>query len=454
MIALSNREIAWLVWLGIGLIWILTQQQVREALWQCVKAFCAPPILRIVAAMLAYVGVCVLIMAAFHIWQWDNLKTTLLWTLTFALVTMLDVSRVSEDDAFYGKTVRDTISATAVLLFVAELESFSLIAELVVVPGMVILGLMLAIAQTRADLKDTRVVVESIASMAGFGLLAYGLMAIVARPDEFVTWGILREFAVPVMLSLLFLPFMYALSVYMVCDRMTVRLIFCIADESVRKYARAKAVFAFAGDLEAMRRWGRNVGAARPETRADVDLSIREVLELRRREQSPPNIPAELGWSPYSAKAFLEAEGLSTNDYHRSYDGLWHASSVREIDDDILPSTISYTVEGTKLAATRITLGLKVFITARENAEQKDAARQEFARMAGVLARAAVPDIDLVPISKAIKVGGGRIDAVAAIVVQVSRRNWKNANIRGYELVLRIVHPCHEESRDDVATVE
>ncbi|HRN88213.1 MAG TPA: hypothetical protein PK271_06370 [Hyphomicrobium sp.] len=145
MNSLNNREIAWLAWLSVVLIWILTQRQIREALWQCVKAFCAPQILRMVALMLAYVGVCLVLLAAFHIWQWGNLKTTLLWTLTFAVVTMMDVNRISEDDTFYGQSVKDTFGATAVLIFIAELESFPLVAELLLVPTLVFLGGLLAV---------------------------------------------------------------------------------------------------------------------------------------------------------------------------------------------------------------------------------------------------------------------------------------------------------------------
>lgn len=452
MISLSNREIAWFVWLGIGLACLLTQKRMREPLLHLTRVFFSRPILLSIVAMLSYVALCALLLSALHLWQWDDLKTTLLWCATFAFVTMMDVSRISEDDTFYRKAVRDTISATALVLFLAEFKQFPLVAELLIVPGMVALGLCLATVQTRAEAKDARWLVQGIASVVGFVFLIYGVSAIWREPEAFFAWATMREFVVPVMLSLLFLPFIYALSVFITYESIFMRLAFVLPDESLRRYAKARSMFAFAGDLDSLRRWGRDIGIDRPDSREDMDRSIREVLEAKQREQSPPDVPAELGWSPYSAMAFLEAEGFKTDDYHKSYDGLWHASSVREIDADILPSTVSYTIKGTKLAATRLKLGLKVFITVRENAEEKNAARQEFARLATSLVRVAVPDSE--QISEAIIAGTCQLDAGKGVQVRVSREDWKNANISGYELILTITHPCYEAALSDFAVSE
>lgn len=447
MMSLNNREIAWLVWLGIFFGWILTQKQVREALWHVVKAFCAPVILRVVASMLLYVGVCVLLLASLHIWQWDNLKTTILWSMTFALVTMLDVNRVSENDTFYGQTVRDTVSATALLLFVSELESFSLIAELIFVPSMVCLGLLLAVAQTQPEAKSAKSLVEGVASLVGFGLLLSGAIAIWNRPDEFLTISTLREFAVPTMLSVMFLPLMYILSVYMVAERLFVRLAFVLPDKSLRSYAKAKALFAFAGNLESLRRWGRNIGRAQPVTRADIDRSICEVLEARWREGAPPVVPTELGWSPYRAAMFLNSEGLRTNDYHRSYDGLWLASSpLKELDDELFSNNVSYYVEGDDTVATRLKLALNINNTSKEGD-----ARDAFSRMAQVLVGAALSDFATEKLAKATK--AGRVCVLRAVNanIRLTRDEWKNGKLKGYKLLLSIVHDKDASAIADTA---
>jgi len=446
MISFNNRETAWLAWLGVFLVSVLMQREVRDALWACVKAFCAPQILRMVALMLMYVGICVVLLAALHIWRWDNLKTTLLWTVTFALVTMLDANSVSEDDTFYRQTIRDTVNATALVLFVAEVKSFSLLVELVlVVPGMVLLGLCLAIVQTRPEVKSARGMVESIAAIVILGLVIAGLIEIWRSPQEIWTWSTLRELCVPILLSLLFLPFIYLLSTYMVLERIFLPLPFTWPDEGIRRYARAKVVFAFAGDLEAMRRWGRNVRGSRPASEQDVDLSIREVLEARQREKSPPDVPPDEGWSPYSAKGFLEAEGLRTDDYHKAYNGLWAASSkMKVLDEELFPNSVSYRVEGSESAATRLRLALNVNNRARDSD-----AREIFTRMAVAICDRVLAGCVTEKLAKAARAGKVLSMAAANADVRIARDDWKNGKLSGYTLSLSITHHAESGARND-----
>ena len=444
MISLNNRETAWLVWLGGVFLAVLAGQATRNALWQLVKVFCSRWILGSVALMLGYIGVCVIILAALHIWQWDNLKTTLIWCATFAFVTMMDVNRISEDDGFYRKTIRDTLSGTALVLFVAEFESFSLLAELIILPGLVFLGACVALVQIREELKSVKGLVEGIAAIAFLWLLIASVTAIWQDPNEFFSWATLREYLVPVLLSLLFLPFMYLLSTYFVFERITQRLSFVLPDANLRRYGHAKAVFAFWGDLDAARRWSRDVGIERSESREDVDRSIREVLEAKRREKSRPDVPITEGWSPYEAKAFLESEGLKTDDYHKSYDDMWHASSMPlEVDKTILPSTIDYVVEGNRTTATRLKLKLRVVTTAQEDEADKEPARKEFARIIGLLMPAAAPDISSEPIIDAMMAGAERVISGQYAEVRVSREDWKNRNVQSYELLVSVVHHRH-----------
>lgn len=215
----------------------------------------------------------------------------------------------------------------------------------------------------------------------------------------------------------------------------------------LRSYARAKAFFAFAGDLEAMRRWGRNIGAARPATRADVDLTIREVLEARRREANPPVVPSELGWSPYVAKAILEPEGLKTNDYHRSYDGSWFSTSpLKDLDAELFSNNLSFTLEGNADAATHLILSLNI-----NNAEMSKAALTTFAQAAQTLFEATLPAQDTKKLLKAARSGRSCSVKTATADIQLARENWRNGKLSGYKFVLTITHYADQSSSTDSA---
>jgi len=65
---------------------------------------------------------------------------------------------------------------------------------------------------------------------------------------------------------------------------------------SARRYAKVKSMFVFAGDLDGLRRWGRNIGMSQPSSRGEGDQSIRDVLEAKQRESAPADLPREQGW--------------------------------------------------------------------------------------------------------------------------------------------------------------
>lgn len=52
--------------------------------------------------------VCIRIGLCWVVELW-NLKSTLVWSVTFAFVTMLNVNRITEENTFFRKTARDTV---------------------------------------------------------------------------------------------------------------------------------------------------------------------------------------------------------------------------------------------------------------------------------------------------------------------------------------------------------
>ena len=54
------------------------------------------------------------------------------------------------------------------------------------------------------------------------------------------------------------------------------------------------------------------------------------------------------GWSPFLARDFLRADGMRTDDYHRGHnDGeRWASSPFVELDQEVLPSTVAFYLEG------------------------------------------------------------------------------------------------------------
>lgn len=279
---LNNREIAVLFWLGLFLAVVLLQKDVRRAFWGVVRAFCQPIILLALAVATAWITVCVAGLKHIGFWDWSNLKTTLVWAVTFAFVTMFDVSRISEDRTYFGKTVRDIIGATALVTFIAELYSFSLALEMLLVPLLTLVSLLQVVAKAKPEHAAVDKLMQSILIVAGLSYFGYGLYRIATDFSAFATGDTLREFTTPILLSLLFLPFIYGFSVYVTYESNFARLNWLMEDKKLRRWAKLRAALAFGLDLDLLRRWSREVVRIQPSNKGTVKDTIRSVKLLKR----------------------------------------------------------------------------------------------------------------------------------------------------------------------------
>src|SRR3546814_20355824 len=85
---------------------------------------------------------------------------------------------------------------------------------------------------------------------------------------------------------------------------------------------------------------------------------IRELREVRKRERRPPAFSPDAGWSPYAAQVFLADQDLVARDYHRSFDEWFAQAEPRRFKTGIFDSTMTYSLTGNALAATRLKLAL------------------------------------------------------------------------------------------------
>ncbi|WP_028008437.1 hypothetical protein [Solimonas flava] len=140
---LSNREIAAMIWLTIFFVWTLARDksgEIRRSLAHLVRAFFVRHIMLVMLWAALWIVLCVRLLIWLGFWHLDNLKTTVMWAVPFAFVTLLDANRVTEEKTYFRNTIRDTVNVTVLITFVAELYSFSLPVELLLTPLLTLIG--------------------------------------------------------------------------------------------------------------------------------------------------------------------------------------------------------------------------------------------------------------------------------------------------------------------------
>jgi hypothetical protein len=431
----SNREIATLIWFGALIALPFLFPKARGTALAILKWFSHRLVLAVFGFASLYAVGCIALLARSGIWTPGHLKTTLWWAATIGFVSMFDITRIDEDRTYFAKTIRDTTGMTAIFIFIVQFYSFSLPVELIFVPFMGFLGVLLATA-SKPEFATADKFLKGLLTTIGVGLVAYASWETVRYWSQFATVETLREFLIPVLLTFLFLPFLYAMSVYSVYENVFIGLNWAVKDDRLRRFAQCRAILNFRFNLDLLKRWRRVMMQEHPEERDAIRQSFREVKRLNKVEQNPPSVDPSAGWSPYAAKEFLTDVGVESGDYHHSY-GEWRADSkILKIEGSgALGNSIVYYVEGAERTATQLILELMV-----NNIEAGKEADKRFATICQTLLVKALGEssAELLPGSLA-----DFEEDCAKARVGLKTETWTVNKFQCYQRTLTIAHAVH-----------
>lgn len=369
---LNTREIAIVVWS----ILIFGAATWKAKAWGVVsgmvRTFCKPLFLRLIAVMGIYVAASAWLLSRIGLWEPGNLKTTLIWFVTFAMGGMFNMVRSNADPNDGARaTLKELLSVTTFVTFLTEFYTFHLAVELVLVPLITFIVLIGTFTKGRQGFERVAKVCGGLLSICGFALLGYAGFRLLSDLRGFATADTGREFAVPALLSLLFIPFMYVFNVYVAYDTMARLLPRRWEEGGVGRYAVQRAILSFGLDVKLMRRWKGALFNCDATTRKDVDALIETMKAAKRRERKPPLVKSDDGWSPYAAIKWLDGQGLGAPGYDPIYRDQWGASSpYRKLGGGVLGDSLAYYVRGAGHAATKLTLMLNLDRLRKEETPQ------------------------------------------------------------------------------------
>lgn len=355
---LSNREMAALIFIGLAIVGVLTWKKTRSAALNVAQAFFAPKLVAVFAVMTAYTAGTVALLAWLNLWEWSNLKTTLVWWVTVGFSVIFEAQKTQSDRSRLRALLRDSFTLSGVIIFISEAGSFSLVNELLLFFALLFLGLLAAVAMLKSETVKVGNAISWVIALLAFVMIVGGIRSIIEGPADFFTWNTLREFGLPIALQIMHLPLIYAVALYMTYDSAFRTMRIWSENPSIIGFTQRAALLNFGLDLDGTQRLIRHVRVHDVVDRDGVKAAIREIKENKRREKNPPPVPPSDGWSPYEAQRFLEAHGIVTNDYHRSFDEWFAEAPSVKLSDRPLPDRMSFYFTGNQAAATRMRLAL------------------------------------------------------------------------------------------------
>jgi hypothetical protein len=425
---LNTRETAILIWGCIMISALIIFPKTREPLGSLLRAFSQRRVMQVLVILSIYVGLMIWFLHAVGVWGPDQIKNTVIWIFSVALVAIFRSNKISDETKYFLQLITDNFKVLAFVQFLVNLYTYPLWVEFIIFPFLTVLYLLIAMGSSDSKTKSAVKFLERSLAFFVLGFFGFALCMTISDFWTYATIQTWRDLYFPIILTTLFLPFIYMLYVFMSYESAFVNLGIFIKDKKLRRTSKWMAFFAFGIDVKLMLRWSRHIALHSPATNDELKDSIREVKQAKRMEEQRLPVPIEMGWAPGLAKEFLIDHDLATRDYYRSYGDEWCASSnMREIGDDIIPNNIAYYIEGNEGAATK--LKIKLNINSVSSAQK---AESIFKEVCESLINIAIGSSDII-------IGYDEIDEDIGIYrIGLNRNTWVNGISGGYDRVLRI----------------
>ena len=252
--AFNNRELAVSIWILFAIIWCVSYSKVRKSFFQLIKTFFAWKLTVSYMLMFTYIACLIRVLQVMKIWKIDQIPLTVLWCVCVAFVMLFNFQKAN-DQKFFKNSVKDNIKGLVFLEFFINLYVFNFWIEFMIVPISAIIGGMKAIAERNKEYEIVDKLLNFILVTFGLFLLFYASYKVITDFDNFVTIQNLQSFYMPILLSILFIPFVYIAALIAAYETLFTRLQFFVPDKAVLRYAKFKTILSIKFNLSKLNRW-------------------------------------------------------------------------------------------------------------------------------------------------------------------------------------------------------
>lgn len=206
----STREISIFIWLSVLVIYVLFDKKFRESVTKILgnKIFIFG-----IATLLINTIIIVLILKKLSFWEIGFIKDTSFWFLFTAIGIFFNIQD-AKNVTFFSNIIRENIKAIVVLEFVINFYTFPLFIELALFPIIFLTSTsQLLIEKDSSQTKVNSCLVKLLAFI-GLFLIIFSFYKTIVDYKNFFSLVNLKTFILPLILTILSLPFFYILALY------------------------------------------------------------------------------------------------------------------------------------------------------------------------------------------------------------------------------------------------
>ena len=224
MWSFNNREIAIAAWLLLFLGYALLNAKLRLSIVRVLQSVFTKFIITTILLMALYLAGAVYGLLLLQMWDTSLLKDTIIWFLLSGMVISFKLASSSPGEVYFWRVIISNFRVVVLIEFIANMYAFLLAAEFIVFPLVLLVALVYAYSQEEEANLQAKKVTEGILVIVGLVLIIHGVANMVIEYGTSGNLDFLRGFLLPPSLTIVFIPFLYILVLYIAYDLVFMRL--------------------------------------------------------------------------------------------------------------------------------------------------------------------------------------------------------------------------------------
>jgi len=230
----STRELALIIWTVIIIIFILIKVKFDDSLTRLIRAFFASKLSIAYLIMILYSISILSLLKYFGLWDFTLIKDSILWFITFAIVTFFKIDKAYNNN-FFIEILNETFKLTLFLEFVSNLYTFNFWIEFLIFPFLLVISLLKSFSELDSKNEITTKFLSNIISIIGLTYFILSVYKSFQDYHNFFSVHNMNSLILPALLSTLSIPLFYFLALYNTYEQLFLRLPIMNSDLKIQK---------------------------------------------------------------------------------------------------------------------------------------------------------------------------------------------------------------------------
>lgn len=267
-----------IIWLGLAILFFLTQKGIRRSIGGIIKLLFSPRLLTSIIIMLVYSSLIIFCLFELNLWDKSMLKDSIYWVFGVAFILQMNVNEALKEERYFKKILSDNFKLIILLEFISNLYAFGFIAELILVPILIIIFALSAYVETRNEDPRVKTLLNTLLSFYGIVVIVYTIIEIVKDLDSFFAVENLRSFIFPLIMIILFFPFLYLYSLYVLYESFFSMIkVSSREDKNYYKYAKRKLFKICFLNLRKLKKFSKELILWKIKSTEEFDVAVNEI---------------------------------------------------------------------------------------------------------------------------------------------------------------------------------